>query len=48
MSTVYRYGLLALKPPKVEVRLIRHLTTDLRDHHLIARWNRLVRRWRAA
>lgn len=42
----YRFGLLALKPPKVELRVIRHISTDLRDHHLRARFDRLVRRWR--
>jgi hypothetical protein len=30
----------------VTLRPITHLATDLRDHHLIARWTRLIRRWR--
>lgn len=29
----------------VTLRPITHLATDLRDHHLKARWDRLVRRW---
>jgi hypothetical protein len=41
----YRYGLLPLKVPRVTLRPIAHLSTDLRDHHLRARWERLVRRW---
>lgn len=43
--TAYRFGLLALRPPKVELRVIRHISTDLRDHHLRARWARLMLRW---
>jgi hypothetical protein len=46
VSTAYRYGLLALKPPRVTLRPINNIAIDLRDHHLRARWNRLVRRWR--
>jgi hypothetical protein len=34
------------KPRSVVLRPIPNLATDLRDHHLIARWTRLVRRWR--
>lgn len=34
------------KPRSVILRPITHLATDLRDHHLLARWDRLVRRWR--
>jgi len=30
----------------VTLRPITHLATDLRDHHLLSRWARLVRRWR--
>ena len=33
------------KPRSVILRPITHLATDLRDHHLIARWQRLLRRW---
>jgi len=33
------------KPRSVILRPITNLATDLRDHHLKARWNRLVRRW---
>jgi hypothetical protein len=33
------------KPRSVILRPITHLATDLRDHHLRARWDRLVRRW---
>lgn len=32
--------------PRVRLRPLTWLSQDLRDHHLIARWNRLVRRWR--
>lgn len=32
--------------PRVQLRPIPWIATDLRDHHLLARWNRLVRRWR--
>lgn len=35
-----------LKPRSVILRPITHLATDLRDHHLKARWTRLLRRWR--
>lgn len=41
----YQFGLLALRAPRVTLRPIANLTTDLRDHHLRARWDRLVRRW---
>jgi len=34
------------KPRSVILRPITNLATDLRDHHLRARWHRLVRRWR--
>lgn len=33
------------KHRSVILRPITHLATDLRDHHLRARWDRLVRRW---
>lgn len=33
------------KKRSVILRPITHLATDLRDHHLRARWHRLVRRW---
>lgn len=36
------------KPRSVILRPIPNLATDLRDHHLIARWTRLLRRWRKA
>lgn len=34
------------KHRSVILRPIPNLATDLRDHHLKARWDRLVRRWR--
>jgi hypothetical protein len=40
----YAYGLFCDKR-KVKVRLIRHLGMDIRDRHLLARWDRLTRRW---
>jgi hypothetical protein len=36
------------KPRSVILRPITNLATDLRDHHLRARWHRLVMRWRKA
>ena len=33
------------KPRSVTLRPIVHLATDLRDYHLRARWDRLIRRW---
>jgi len=36
------------KPRSVILRPIPNLATDLRDHHLRARWHRLMRRWRKA
>ncbi len=32
-------------PRSVVLRPITHLATDLRDHHLKARWQRLLTRW---
>lgn len=31
---------------RVTLRPIEWLSRDLRDHHLLARWSRLLRRWR--
>lgn len=31
---------------RVSLRPIPWLSQDLRDHHLVARWSRLMRRWR--
>jgi hypothetical protein len=45
MSHVYHFGLMPTKTPRVTLRPLRHLSTDIRDHHLIARWKRLCRRW---
>lgn len=36
------------KPRSVILRPITNLATDLRDHHLRARFARLLRRWRKA
>jgi len=33
------------KPRSVILRPITNLATDLRDHHLKARWQRLLTRW---
>jgi hypothetical protein len=33
-------------PRSVVLRPITHLATDLRDHHLMSRWHRLLRRWK--
>lgn len=47
LAVVVLYTIRPKKPrPPVELRPIRHLSTDLRDHHLVARWHRLCRRWR--
>ena len=32
--------------PRVRLAVTPWLSQDLRDHHLIARWSRLLRRWR--
>lgn len=34
--------------PRVRLAVVPWLATDLRDHHLLARWSRLLRRWRRA
>lgn len=41
----FAFGLFSNKPPRVELRPIAYLTRDLRDHHLRARFDRLMRRW---
>jgi len=33
------------KPRSVILRPITNLARDLRDHHLRARWDRLLRKW---
>jgi hypothetical protein len=41
----FAFGLFSTKAPRVELRPINYLSTDLRDHHGRARWDRLIRRW---
>lgn len=44
MNNTYAHGLF-VDVRRCELRPIRHLGTDLRDFHLLARWARLCRRW---
>jgi len=41
----FAFGLFSNKPPRVQLRPIPNISRDLRDHHLLSRWDRLLRRW---